>query len=113
MEPRNEPTAPPPALDRDLVARDLDRLAEVVARLVAKRIPLPIRLALQTRGVSLATMIGGDLRALLDLTDEEAVTLVDAVATELGAWRRVRGPLTSSPELQLAWVRLVEVAGGL
>lgn len=102
---------PQPLLDRALLTRDLDRMAEAIAELVSRRLPLPIRLALQTRGQSLTSMIGEDLRALLDLTDQEAVTLVDALATELGAWRGVRDPVASSPALEAAYRRLLEVAG--
>jgi siroheme synthase (precorrin-2 oxidase/ferrochelatase) len=116
MEPRSEqpgPAQPPPFLDRELLSRDLERIAAAIATLVQRRLPLPIRLALQTRGQGqgLSAMIGEDLRALLDLTDEDAATLLDALATELGALRGVRAPLRASPALQAAYRRLLEVAG--
>ncbi len=113
MEPMTEPTATTPEqlIDRALLTRDLDRVAQTIADLVELRLPLPIRLALRTRGQSLGSMIGEDLRALLDLTDQELATLVDAAATELGAWRRARIPVTATPALAAAYRRLLEVSG--
>lgn len=113
MELRSEqaPVQPPPLLDRELLARDLDRIGQAIAELVELRLPLPIRLALRTRGHSLGAMIGEDLQALLDLTDPELVTLIDALATELGAWRRARAPVQPDAALRASYRRLLEVAG--
>lgn len=114
MDPRtDEPTAttPQPLIDRGLLTLDLDRIAMAIADLVELRLPLPIRLALRTRGQPLGSMIGEDLRALLDLTDPELVALIDAAATELGAWRRARLPVQRDPTLEAAYRRLLEVAG--
>lgn len=109
----NEPTRP--TIDRDLIARDLDRLATILAPLVEARLPAGAGMLLAMNGSPrVSEMVAASLRRALDLSDDELAALIDVGGVELGAWRGVRqavGPdyVDAHPELAGAARHIVEV----
>lgn len=128
-------------LDRELLARDLDRLGRTLATLLgsqleqvsqdpqaleASLVGIPGLLGTLARRVAplaasrvremgatpgaisdrLTPLVSASFSGLLDLSDDELAYLVDVLATELGAIRRVRAPLEPSPELEALLARL-------
>ena len=112
MEP-NEPTRPP--IDRDLISRDLGHLATILAPLVEARLPSTAMALMALRGLPpVASLVADSFRRVLDLSDDELGSLIDAAGVELGAWRSARMPIgsdyvTAHPEIQPAAAHLVEV----
>jgi hypothetical protein len=89
-------------IDRQLLARDLDLLGRSLPTLLplvaqaGKFLPLDLRQVLPSI-----------LARALALSDDDLVLLIDELARELGAIRRVwPGASSASPEVQAALVRL-------
>ncbi|MHB8420642.1 MAG: globin family protein [Myxococcales bacterium] len=100
-----EPTSPPP-IDRELLSRDLIRLGHSIAVLADRRLPAPLKWALQRSGVDLSRVSSEISSHPLALDDGTLALLIDALAIELGAIRGVRAPLEVTPELEAAFARL-------
>lgn len=120
-----------PPINRELVAKDLERLASWLspliedrlrflstvggllaslqsAPLLGRRIPPELVARLQA---SPAQMTSGALARLLELPDPELAALLDALGHELGAWRGALAPLTDEElaDVRPAVDRLLEV----
>lgn len=83
------PSRPP--IDRDLIGRDLDRLATILAPLVEGRLPSGLLAAAKLMGSpSVNDLMARSFRQVLALDDDDLGALIDAAGAELGAWRGVR-----------------------
>lgn len=110
--------APTPTIDRPLLARDLDRLgqligSEIEARLASLGRSSPVIGLLLTRlplGSPRAKTCAA-LASLLELDDADLAAILDLVGQQLGAWRGALDPVSAdqvnatAPALR----RLVEV----
>lgn len=89
-------------VDRDLMARDLEALAGMVAPAIESR--LGILRSVPIVGPSLIGLLRDSPRQLtsrafasvLSLPDEDIAALADLVARELGAWRGLMPPATGA-----------------
>lgn len=99
----DEPTKPP--IDRELVTRDLARLATLLGPAIESRLemvrlyrlgPIPVGEAIyrQLQGLP-ARMTFDAMSRVLSLSDAELVALVDVAGLELGAWRGFTPPATA------------------
>lgn len=102
------PESPPSLIDRELLGRDLDRLAESLTRSILPRVSPSMQFAVRALRLDPNRMVGDVLSRLLDLPDADLVILIDALAVELGAYRRRLRPLEPSPEIDRAVAALVE-----
>ena len=109
-------------INRPRLTEDLARLSASISGLLAPvlvaalaDLPRPIRslllaaLPVGTSQESLSQAIYSSTSRLLELTDEDLVTLVDALARELGVIRNARTAAGPSPELESALAHLREV----
>ena len=109
-------------INRPRLAEDLDRLSASISALLAPTLalaladlPRPIRsvlLAALPAGQtpeSLSRAIYSSTSRLLELTDDELVALVDALAHELGVLRNVRAPAPQGPAVSAALAHVREV----
>jgi hypothetical protein len=98
---------PPP--DRSQMQGDLEALAQTVSGLIDTRMPRFLRQALAMAGVDPGQRISQACSAPTGLRDDELVTLIEAAAQQLGAWRGVRAPAPRTPELEGALRHLLEL----
>lgn len=115
-------------VDRELMARDLARLGELLAPLMLARLAVlrdlrqefkigPFRRTVPVGAVIYNRLSGflpqaifGALASINSLTDDELVPLSAVIAGELGAWCRARGPLADD-ELAAGLPGLVALMG--
>lgn len=107
-------------INRPRLTADLDRLSASLGELLGPlltaglaQLPGPLRATLgallgMTGTASLSQQISSSLSRLSGLTDEDLVSLVDALAHELGVIRNARTPRDPSPELEAALAHLRE-----
>jgi hypothetical protein len=107
-------------INRPRLTADLDRLSASISALLGPmftaglaQLPGPTRAILSallgmTAPASLSQAISSSLSRLSALTDDDLVTLIDALASELGVLRNVRNPRETSPELEAALAHLRE-----
>ena len=100
-------------LNRELMARDLERLASLLSPMIESRLsvleglrvgPVPVGRLLLERFLppgSPHQMTSAALGRLLELDDASLVALVDAVGLELGGWRGYGTGLTDAELVQL------------
>lgn len=88
----SDPAAPSEPLDRALMRADLLSLAQWLGSAFHSRLPAPMR-RMRSRD-SLVRELSDDLLAALEAPDDELIRAIDALGTELGAWRRAREPVT-------------------
>lgn len=100
-------------LNRELMARDLERLASLLSPMIESRLsvlaelragPVPVGRLLLERFLppgSPRQMTSAALGRLLELDDASLVALVDAVGLELGGWRGYGTGLTDAELVQL------------
>lgn len=100
-------------INRELMARDLDRLASLLSPMIESRLAvleelrmggIPVGRLLLGRFLppgSPLSMTRAALASLLELDDATLVTLTDAIGLELGGWRGYGTGLTDAELVQL------------
>lgn len=123
------PTPTENLIDRDLLSRDLDRLAALLLPLflaflgtlrtfkprlgvgwLSREVPVGALVYDRLKDYP-APMIYGALASLLEVPDGELFDLCAAISTELGAWCRRLEPLTAE-QVELAMPAVRRLTGG-
>lgn len=114
---RSGPAAPAPAINRPLVAADLQRTAEAVVAVLLPIVMPDLGMAGKLLGLTpakaglllqsdLGPKIASALARALALPDHELALIADGIALRIAAWRMVRPASEPSPELAAAIAQL-------